>query len=94
MRFWTVLRERPLSLDVLSLGVQFLGVQFLGVPFLGAVPLHLAIRETSDSGSPIVVSDPAGEHAKAYLGIADQVVAQLDAGGGRSQRQAPRILVQ
>ena len=66
----------------------------LGVPFLGAVPLHLAIRETSDSGSPIVVSDPAGEHARAYLEIADQVAAQLDAGAGRSQRQAPRILVQ
>ncbi len=66
----------------------------LGVPFLGAVPLHLAIRETSDSGSPIVVSDPAGDHAQAYLGIADLVLAQLDAGAGRSQRPAPRILVQ
>ncbi len=66
----------------------------LGTPFLGEVPLHLAIRETSDAGSPIVVSDPEGEHAKAYLKIAEEVVAQLDAGTGGPQRQAPRILVQ
>ena len=30
----------------------------LGVPFLGEVPLHLDIRTTSDSGHPIVVSQP------------------------------------
>ena len=66
----------------------------LGTPFLGEVPLHLAIRETSDAGSPIVVSDPASEHAQAYLKIAEQVVGQLDAGAAGPQRQAPRILVQ
>ena len=35
----------------------------LGVPFLGEVPLDLQIRLTSDSGEPIVVADPQGEHA-------------------------------
>ena len=64
----------------------------LGAPFLGEVPLHLAIRETSDAGSPIVVSDPESPHAQAYLEIAGQVLAQL--GTGPAQRQAPRILVQ
>ena len=59
----------------------------LGTPFLGEVPLHLAIRETSDAGSPIVVSDPEGEHAQAYLRIAEQVVAQLDAGAAGPQRE-------
>ena len=66
----------------------------LGTPFLGEVPLHLSIRETSDAGSPIVVSDPSSEHAQAYIQIAGQVVAQLDGQTGASQRQAPRILVQ
>ena len=66
----------------------------LGVPFLGEVPLHLAIRETSDAGSPIVVSDPESEHAQAYRRIAGQVIAQLDAGAGAPRREAPRILVQ
>ena len=38
----------------------------LGVPFLGAVPLHSAIRERSDAGTPVVVSEPEGEHATIY----------------------------
>ncbi len=66
----------------------------LGAPFLGEVPLHLAIRETSDAGSPIVVSDPSSDHALAYTRIADQVIAQLEAGAAAPQRAAPRILVQ
>ncbi len=66
----------------------------LGTPFLGEVPLHMSIRETSDAGSPIVVSDPSSEHAQAYMRIAEQVVAQLDGPAGAPQRQAPRILVQ
>jgi len=49
----------------------------LGVPFLGEIPLHMAIRETSDSGNPVVVSDPDGPHSAAYRGIAGQIRAQL-----------------
>lgn len=30
----------------------------LGMYFLGDVPLHMAIREHSDSGTPIIVSQP------------------------------------
>ena len=30
----------------------------LGVPFLGEVPLHMEIRETSDSGKPVTVRRP------------------------------------
>jgi len=66
----------------------------LEVDFLGEVPLDPAIRETSDSGKPIVVSDPASPHAKAYLEIArkvwDKVCERLDQGS----RKPPRILVQ
>ena len=49
----------------------------LGVPFLGAVPLHMAIRETSDAGRPVVVSDPDGVHASAYVRIALNIAARL-----------------
>ena len=38
----------------------------IGVPFLGAVPLHMAIRENSDAGTPVVVSEPGGEHARIF----------------------------
>jgi ATP-binding protein involved in chromosome partitioning len=49
----------------------------LGVPFLGEIPLHIAIRETSDSGNPVVVSDPDGPHSAAYRAIAGQIRSQL-----------------
>ncbi len=51
----------------------------LGVDFLGEVPLHMAIRETSDAGTPIVVKDPDGPHAKAYLEIARKLAAKIGA---------------
>ncbi len=43
-------------------------------PFLGAVPLTLAIRESSDAGTPIVASQPESPQAKAYAKIADAVL--------------------
>src|SRR5206468_9514032 len=42
----------------------------LGTDFLGEVPLDMAIRETSDGGRPITVSDPDSPHAKTYQTIA------------------------
>jgi ATP-binding protein involved in chromosome partitioning len=53
----------------------------LGVRFLGEIPLDMAIRVTSDSGTPIVVDQPEGPHAAAYRTVAENVVAVLDAGG-------------
>ena len=61
----------------------------LNVPFLGEVPLHMAIRETSDAGRPVVASDPQGPHAAAYLAIARAVLARLE--GGHIARTAPTI---
>ena len=49
----------------------------LGVPFLGEVPLHIAIRTTSDSGNPVVVSEPDGPHAAIYRAIGERVRDQL-----------------
>jgi ATP-binding protein involved in chromosome partitioning len=49
----------------------------LGVPFLGEVPLHIAIRTTSDSGNPVVVSEPDGPHAAIYRAIGQKVRDQL-----------------
>jgi ATP-binding protein involved in chromosome partitioning len=40
----------------------------LGVPFLGEVPLEMAIRATSDEGTPIVASQPDSPHAAHYQG--------------------------
>ncbi|WP_253709453.1 Mrp/NBP35 family ATP-binding protein [Bradyrhizobium sp. WD16] len=49
----------------------------LGVPFLGEVPLHMAIRASSDEGRPVVDSEPDGPHAKIYRAIAAQIRDQL-----------------
>lgn len=66
----------------------------LGVDFLGGIPLDVAIRETSDGGTPIVAADPEGEHAKAYLAIAARVWDKVEEViAGRAQT-TPRIVVQ
>lgn len=49
----------------------------LGVPFLGEIPLHMAIRATSDAGNPVVDSEPDGPHAAIYRAIAGRVRDQL-----------------
>jgi len=49
----------------------------LGLPFLGEVPLHMSIRTTSDSGNPVVASEPDGPHAAIYRAIAGRVRDRL-----------------
>jgi ATP-binding protein involved in chromosome partitioning len=60
----------------------------LGVPFLGEVPLEMAIRESSDAGAPVVVSQPDGPHTKIYRDIAAKVIEQLEAGKGSGEGPA------
>jgi ATP-binding protein involved in chromosome partitioning len=64
----------------------------LGVPFLGEVPLHMAIRETSDSGLPLVATEPDGVYAKIYRDIATKVRDQLK--GSTTARAAPKIVIE
>jgi len=49
----------------------------LGVPFLGEIPLHMSIRTTSDSGTPVVESEPDGPYAAIYRSIGEKVRDQL-----------------
>jgi ATP-binding protein involved in chromosome partitioning len=62
----------------------------LGVPFLGEVPLHMTIREKSDSGLPVVATEPDGPHAKIYREIAVKVRDQLKG----SAQAAPKIVIE
>ncbi|HEX7007435.1 MAG TPA: iron-sulfur cluster carrier protein ApbC [Alphaproteobacteria bacterium] len=77
--------------DIFAHGGARREAERLGLDFLGEIPLDIAIRETSDGGHPIVVSDPESAHAKAYRAIADKVWASL---AGAARRAAPRIVVQ
>ncbi|KAK2523821.1 Nubpl [Columba guinea] len=49
----------------------------LGLDILGDIPLHVNIRETCDSGQPVVISQPQSDAAKAYLKIALEIVRRL-----------------
>ncbi|WP_439629796.1 Mrp/NBP35 family ATP-binding protein [Shinella sp.] len=64
----------------------------IGVPFLGEVPLTMDIRETSDAGTPVVVSNPDGAAAKTYRAIATRVWEELQAVQGKGGRGAPAIV--
>ncbi len=64
----------------------------LGVPFLGALPLHMAIRETSDSGHPLVVSDPSSMNAKVYKNIAEGIWQGLTS--NETATSSPRIVIE
>ncbi len=64
----------------------------LGVPFLGEVPLHMAIREKSDAGLPVVATEPDGPHAQIYRDIAVKVREQLK--GVSVGRAAPKIVIE
>jgi ATP-binding protein involved in chromosome partitioning len=46
----------------------------LGVPMLGQIPLVPALREGGDTGVPVVVSDPAGEAARAFRSLASTLI--------------------
>ncbi|MEQ1941795.1 Mrp/NBP35 family ATP-binding protein [Mesorhizobium sp. VNQ89] len=64
----------------------------LGVPFLGEVPLEMQIRETSDSGQPVTVSDPDGPQARVYRDIAAKVAVRLSEERPRSDAAVPTIV--
>jgi len=64
----------------------------IGVPFLGEVPLTMDIRETSDAGTPVVVSNPDGAAAKVYREIATRVWQELETLKGKGERGAPAIV--
>jgi ATP-binding protein involved in chromosome partitioning len=66
----------------------------IGVPFLGAVPLHAAIRQNSDAGTPIVVSEARGEHARIYREIAERTWAGVKAERASNTRRPPSIVIE
>ncbi|WP_438749886.1 iron-sulfur cluster carrier protein ApbC [Pararhizobium sp. O133] len=64
----------------------------IGVPFLGEVPLTMGIRETSDAGTPVVVSEPDSEVTRVYRDIAAKVWSQVTASQGDMSRAVPNIV--
>jgi ATP-binding protein involved in chromosome partitioning len=76
--------------DIFGHGGARAEAERLGVPFLGEVPLHMDIRERSDSGQPVVATVPDGPHAQAYRAIAARVRDGLQV----ASRPAPKIVIE
>jgi ATP-binding protein involved in chromosome partitioning len=47
------------------------------VPFLGEVPIEQVVRERSDEGNPVVLSEPESRSAQAFYQIAERTVQQV-----------------
>jgi ATP-binding protein involved in chromosome partitioning len=76
--------------DIFSHGGARREAEKLGCEFLGELPLDMIIRETSDDGRPIVISDPDSAYAKTYRAIARRIWEKLSG----QERTAPRIVIQ
>ena len=49
----------------------------LGVPFVGRIPIYQPIREGSDTGVPLIVSEPDSPAAQAFMAAAERTAAQV-----------------
>jgi len=63
--------------DIFSHGGGKRTAERLGVPFLGEVPIVTSIRETSDSGKPIVIVSPDAPESKIFIDISKRVAAEI-----------------
>jgi ATP-binding protein involved in chromosome partitioning len=66
----------------------------LGCDFLGEIPLHIDIRESSDSGAPIVASKPDSVEADVYRELARRVAAKAAVSVNQAAQRTPRIVVE
>jgi len=64
-----------------------------GVDFLGALPLTMAIREQTDSGTPTVVAEPDGAVAQIYKEIARKVAIKIADKAKDMSAKFPTIVV-
>ena len=65
----------------------------LGIPVLGEVPLAMAIRESSDAGLPIMIAEPQGAYAQAFVKMAEKIIAQI-ASPATQAKAAPKIIME
>jgi ATP-binding protein involved in chromosome partitioning len=49
----------------------------LDVPFLGRIPIYQPIREGSDSGEPLVVTEPDSPAGRAFFAVAERAAAEV-----------------
>lgn len=58
------------------------------LPVLGKIPLATTVRQTSDTGKPLVLADPEAPAAAAFLGVAKQLAAEVAMHNLRAESEA------
>jgi ATP-binding protein involved in chromosome partitioning len=59
--------------DVFGTGGGERTAEALGTPFLGRVPMQVSLREGSDTGTPVVVTEPDSPAGQAFRDLADKI---------------------
>jgi ATP-binding protein involved in chromosome partitioning len=49
----------------------------LNIPFIGSIPIYQPIREGSDTGVPLMISEPGSPAARAFMAAAERTAAQV-----------------
>ena len=80
--------------DIFDHGGARATAEQMGCEFLGEIPLDAVIRETSDDGQPVVVSQSGSVHAKTYMEIAAKVIASIEAQQADENSAPPKIVMQ
>jgi len=80
--------------DIFGHGGAKAAAKDLGIDFLGEIPLDVALRETADAGTPIVVAAPESAIAATYFQIAERLLEAIDTKADDPSRNAPKIVVE
>jgi len=75
--------------DIFSHGGGRKAAEEYEVPFLGEIPLSTDIRESSDSGTPVVALKPDSAQAQAFIEIAKALAAQVSIGAFAQRKVIP-----
>lgn len=63
--------------DIFSYGGGKRTAERLNVPFLGEIPIDSYIRETGDSGKPIVIANPDSPQSRSFIEISQKIAAEI-----------------
>jgi len=66
-------------IDIFGHGGASAEAEIIGVPFLGEIPLDIKVRERSDEGEPLTISEPKSTITAQYKAIADKLWSSLKA---------------
>lgn len=70
------------AIDIFGRGGGKAMAEKFDVPFLGEIPIDPEVRKCGDSGVPVVEFKPDCSAAQAFMKVADEVLRQLENGGG------------